>query len=77
MRATILIVGIAAAIGAGLGAAAIDDAVEHIERVAAARDAAEAVKAGKRQQWRDGTLLANTTVVRKSRAMARLRQSTR
>jgi hypothetical protein len=61
---------------AGLTAANIADAIAQVERLEAARDSDESARAARRQAWRDGTLKANTTTVRKSPTMRRVRQST-
>lgn len=54
----------------------VAEAVREVERAAAERDAEAEMKAGRRQLWRDGRLMKNTTVKKKSRAMERVRRST-
>jgi hypothetical protein len=66
-----------AVLAVGWCAVTVADAVAQVNRIAAARDAVEARKAGQRQRWRDGTLLKSSTTARKSRAMARVLSTTK
>jgi hypothetical protein len=66
-----------AVLAVGWCAVTVADAVAQVSRIAAARDAVEARKAGQRQRWRDGTLLKSSTTARKSRAMARVLSTTK